>query len=63
MKNKKTIWDKINFKTLWDILDKLNDERDCILIAGNLQPPHDQEFWEKAEKRHKEIQEIIDKNQ
>lgn len=50
-----TIFSKIKFKDIATIIEKLQNMRDNLIIAGNTQPPIDEEYWKDAEKDWLEI--------
>lgn len=54
-----TIFSEIKFKDIATIIEKLQDMRDSLIIAGNTQPPEDDKYWQDAEKDWLEINHIL----
>lgn len=54
-----TIFSHVSFKDLGELLEQLYDMHNNILIAGNLQPDFDDEYWKMAEENYFKIKRLL----
>lgn len=54
-----TIFDNITFKDLSAILQELSNLHDEILLGGNIQPPFDDEHFQRAQESWLKLKELI----